>query len=95
MEKDAVETLMFMSSPGNSGHYPASYGTGSPGPNLAVTSPKRVGFAPPTNKHNTFRSPYMNQPVRSGKLATAADIDRVLDEMPDRYSSSDDESPLA
>ncbi|KAL9003865.1 MAG: hypothetical protein Q9188_003288 [Gyalolechia gomerana] len=93
MEKDAVETLMFMSSPGNSGHHPASYGTVSPGPNLTATSPKRVGFAPTTN-HTDLQSPYMKQPLKPAKLTTAADIDRVLDEMPDRYSSSDDESPF-
>ncbi|KAI4188907.1 MAG: hypothetical protein L6R41_001841 [Letrouitia leprolyta] len=99
MEKDAVETLMFMSSPGNAGHYPAPFGgTGSPGPKLMATSPKRVGFAPMTTKHGALKSPHMNQhPVWSAKFATAADIDRVLDEIPDQYSSSDadDESPLA
>ncbi|KAL9029520.1 MAG: hypothetical protein Q9196_002247 [Gyalolechia fulgens] len=94
MEKDAVETLMFMSSPGNSGHHPASYGTNSPVPNNTAISPKRVGFAPATSRPN-IQSPLMSQPLEPAKLATAADIDRVLDEMPDRYSSSDDESPLA
>ncbi|KAL8938319.1 MAG: hypothetical protein Q9216_003957 [Gyalolechia sp. 2 TL-2023] len=94
MEKDAVETLMFMSSPGNSGHHPVSYGTTSPVPNLTVTSPKRIGFAPVMNRTN-LQSPYMKQPLKPAKLATAADIDRALDEMPDHYSSSDDESPLA
>ena len=87
MEKDAVETLMFMSSPGNSGHHPAFHGIPSPVPkHAAMTGSKRVVFASPTNA---------SRPLAPGNLTTKADVNRVLDEMPDRYSSSDEEGRFA
>lgn len=83
-EKDAVETLMFMSSPGNSGYHPAAF-------HGAATSPVRSdGSMMSPTKKITFASRNPSKaPV--GRLNTTADIDRVLDEMPDRYSSSDEE----
>ncbi|KAI4188961.1 MAG: hypothetical protein LQ346_005207 [Caloplaca aetnensis] len=83
-EKDAVETLMFMSSPGNSGYHPAAF-------RASAMSPLRSnGSTRSPTKRTTFASPSMSK-APAGRLATTADIDRVLDEMPDRYSSSDDE----
>lgn len=84
-EKDAVETLMFMSSPGNSGYHPAFHG--------AITSPIRDTNTMSPTKRVGLTSPNPNRAsaVGAGRLTTAADIDRVLDEMPNRYSSSDEE----
>ncbi|KAL8904381.1 MAG: hypothetical protein Q9207_003306 [Kuettlingeria erythrocarpa] len=83
-EKDAVETLMFMSSPGNSGYHPTAFrasATSPLGSNDSTMSPtKMISFASPSMSKASAR-----------RLTTTADIDRVLDEMPDRYSSSDDE----
>ncbi|KAL8719446.1 MAG: hypothetical protein Q9225_003551 [Loekoesia sp. 1 TL-2023] len=95
MEKDAVETLMFMSSPGNSGCHPAFHNTTSPMSNHTVNmSPKRATFASATDNRNLPAS-NASQPLNAAKLSTAAEIDRILDEMPDRYSSSDDEGLFA
>ncbi|KAI4130953.1 MAG: hypothetical protein LQ338_001464 [Usnochroma carphineum] len=90
-EKDAVETLMFMSSPGNSGYRPTTFPAGATSPqqtnnHLTMSPTKRVGFA---SGRNAISSP--NPSGAPPRLTTTADIDRVLDEMPDRYSSSDDE----
>ncbi|KAL8920218.1 MAG: hypothetical protein Q9208_006383 [Pyrenodesmia sp. 3 TL-2023] len=83
-EKDAVETLMFMSSPGNSGYHPNTFHGSAPSPrrsnNSTMSPTKRI----------TFASPNLGK-ARAGSLTTTADIDRVLDEMPHRYSSSDEE----
>ncbi|KAL9017262.1 MAG: hypothetical protein Q9185_005427 [Variospora sp. 1 TL-2023] len=95
MEKDAVETLMFMSSPVNSGCHPAALravATSSardPSTQDSITSPtKRGGFAS-SGRDVTMSSP---DPGRAtGRLTTAAEIDRVLDEMRDQYSSSDED----
>ncbi|KAL8762529.1 MAG: hypothetical protein Q9184_001489 [Pyrenodesmia sp. 2 TL-2023] len=83
-EKDAVETLMFMSSPGNSGYHPNAFR----GP--AMSPMQNNGSAMSPTQRITSASPNPRKaPV--GRLTTTADIDRVLDEMPDRYSSSDEE----
>ncbi|KAL8926252.1 MAG: hypothetical protein Q9172_001894 [Xanthocarpia lactea] len=78
-EQDAVETLMFMSSPGNSAHHPAFH--------HAPMSPP-----PPPKYSNTNNS---RQHISSARLSTTADIDRVLDQMPDHDSSSDEDIPFA
>ncbi|KAI4146726.1 MAG: hypothetical protein L6R39_003352 [Caloplaca ligustica] len=88
-EKDAVETLMFMSSPGNSGYHPAAFYAPQPSPirdsNTPIMSPtKKVGFA------SSPKFPSRTSVPGGGRLTTMADIDRVLDEMPDAYSSSDE-----
>ena len=76
-EQDAVETLMFMSSPGNSAYHPAFHAPMSPPP-------------PPKSSHTKS-----GQHISSAKLSTTADIDRVLDQMPDHDSSSDEDIPFA
>ncbi|KAL8803087.1 MAG: hypothetical protein Q9182_003400 [Xanthomendoza sp. 2 TL-2023] len=87
MEQDAVETLMFMSSPGNSGYHPAFHSPISPLPKHSMTSPNRgeftsYGSRPPSNGRTAVSAPRLN---------TTAEIDRALDQMPDQYSSSDED----
>ncbi|KAL8834698.1 MAG: hypothetical protein Q9170_003642 [Blastenia crenularia] len=94
MEKDAVETLMFMSSPGNSGHYPAFHGDTSPVLIRSAMSPKRVDFTPAISNRQAL-SPRKTFHLSPDRLATKADVDRLLDEMPNHYSSSDDDGPFA
>ena len=80
MEQDAIETLLTMSSPGNSQHGPR-YGH-LPG------SPLRNHFRPP-ERHVGFASSNPPQPsqVPKVRLRTDEDVDRYLNEM-----SKDDES---
>ncbi|KAI4243247.1 MAG: hypothetical protein L6R40_003615 [Gallowayella cf. fulva] len=91
MEQDAVETLMFMSSPGNSGYHPAFHAPMSPLPKHSITSPSRVDFA----SYGARPPPNANKVVHAARLGTTAEIDKALDEMPDRYSSSDEDVPYA
>ena len=85
MEQDAIETLLTMSSPGNSQHGPM-YGhlPGSPLRNHLRPSERRVRSA----KQDMQRS-YPTSPgqASSVKLRTDEDVDRYLDQM-----SKDDES---
>ncbi|KAL8708871.1 MAG: hypothetical protein Q9220_006327 [cf. Caloplaca sp. 1 TL-2023] len=99
MEQDAVETLMFMSSPGNSGYHPAFKSPTSP-PAVGVGRYPPVMLTPTTAARRgvgfaSSREEMMTSPKRgptSSRLSTAADIDRVLDEMRDeRYSSSEED----
>ena len=99
VEKDVVESLLFMSSPGNSAHPSHSTATGTP--SLCAA------FAPRGNQRIEIsaskQDKVTNQSVQSygpRKLAlkvsplttlhTTRNIDRMLDEMPD-ISSSDEE----
>ena len=96
MEKDAVETLLFMSSPGNSGYHPQS--------NLPVTtlrnrllaaqrSPAPVSRTRFNRRNNDQLQP--NRPpldhLDPRRLANDADVDKLLDEMPDEDSSSNED----
>lgn len=99
MEQDAVETLLFMSSPGNSGHQSQARSLRTPLRSNFVPLEKRVGFANvswgdngsdedqrsirPFQSHRGFLKP--KGPV------SADDVDRLLDEMPEKDSSSEDE----
>lgn len=95
MEQDAIETLLFMSSPGNSGyrsnsqpsqqqnHFPSSIGT-STGVPWTQNSQSDHDSSQPTGK---------KEALESGLEANAGDeIDRMLDQM---ESDSEDEKPLA
>ncbi|KAL8873110.1 MAG: hypothetical protein Q9174_001370 [Haloplaca sp. 1 TL-2023] len=104
MEQDAVETLMSMSSPGNTPHFSAFQNGTSPLPGRPInTSPKRVGFDPHSQNSRGSGVGKYTLPLGSpysaanglGRLSTAAEIDRALDAMPaDGYSSSEDDEPL-
>ncbi|KAL8670814.1 MAG: hypothetical protein Q9168_004662 [Polycauliona sp. 1 TL-2023] len=80
-EQDAVETLMFMSSPGNSAYHP-------PPPPASL-------FHTPISPASKIQSRSYQDPRyigRSVRLGTAAEIDRVLDQMqPMEHSSSDED----
>lgn len=95
MEQDAVETLLFMSSPGHSGHHPPTKSVGTP----LRSSFKRVGFTDISGDENG--SDEDRQPIRPSRtprgfpkadcIISGANVDRLLDEMPDEDSSSEDE----
>lgn len=55
-EKDAVDTLLFMSSPKNSGHFPHTSQT-APSPLRAEAPQRRVMFeaCPPQERHNMYQ----------------------------------------
>lgn len=100
MEQDAVETLMFMSSPGNTGHFSAFHSNTSPPSTRSTAAPKRVVFNASNGDRNGLGvhksgSTYPIKAQGVERLTTTADIDQMLDEMHDQYSSSDDEGPLA
>lgn len=87
MEADAIEGLLFMSSPGNTGHHP--YAT----TNSSQTSPLRSQFAPsdltpkPRRVQHGYSSSITGHAPRNGQ-----DIDRVLDEMSSESSVDGDET---
>lgn len=96
MEQDAVETLLFMSSPGNSGYHP---------PNQLPATPLRTQLSAMYRKPHSAAAISSNhtsneqlQPIRplsdhldSRRFVNGADIDKLLDEMPDEISSSDED----
>lgn len=94
MEQDAVETLVFMSSPGHSGHHPQTRSIGTP----LRSSFKRVGFTDASENGSDEDRPHLlpTKPFkRTGRLkcdgiVSGADVDRLLDEMPDEDSSEDE-----
>ncbi|RVX75664.1 hypothetical protein B0A52_00020 [Exophiala mesophila] len=98
LEADAVETLLFMASPSNSGHYPPTRSSQDSSSQLfssqtsplraqfsqtSMTSPKRVAFA-----HQT---PGAAAAAAASALERAATIDKILDDLSD---DSDDELSL-
>ncbi|KAL8836132.1 MAG: hypothetical protein Q9176_006512 [Flavoplaca citrina] len=70
-EQDAVETLIFMSSP-NASYYPSTRPSSSSHRVYDNTSPRHINLS-------------------AMRLSSKADIDRVLDQMPNDYSSSDED----
>ena len=99
MEKDAVETLLFMSSPGNSGHYSSARIVGSPLRSSFALPEKRVGFAATTSRDDfSDQEVLRSQAIHNSTglfsikgVVSEADVDRILDDMPDGESSSEDE----
>ncbi|KAL9125907.1 MAG: hypothetical protein Q9217_004954, partial [Psora testacea] len=90
VEKVAVESLLFMSSPGNSGYYPrnplvapSSRTTALPESGTPTGNRARYNPRIDTNVTDSTISPSSINPL------SERDIDRLLDEMPD--DSSDDE----
>ena len=99
-EKDAVESLLFMSSPGNSGYHPATTFSATPLRNelssqtdyslrtqnpLGVSSSSRTEYKPPSTDHQ-LGQPNMRKPLAE------ADVDKMLDEMPNTSSSDDEQT---
>ncbi|KIV98264.1 hypothetical protein PV10_01931 [Exophiala mesophila] len=98
LEADAVETLLFMASPSNSGHYPptrssqdssSQFFSSQTSPlraqfsQTSMTSPKRVAFAHQTSD--------VAAAAAASALERAATIDKILDDLSD---DSDDELSL-
>jgi len=101
VEKDAVETLLFMSSPGNSDYRPRTAPSGTPlrsefTPHASQTShtsafvsneARSQGLQP----DGTHLASQQQQPKLQGRRPLSdADINKMLDEMPDTSSSDDD-----
>ncbi|KAI4209610.1 MAG: hypothetical protein LQ351_007459 [Letrouitia transgressa] len=88
-EKDAVETLVLMSSPSNPGTQRSSKMPLEILPKTPVANPIYLSVGLEAgHRHKTHRERKIINPTR---LPRSSDIDRVLDEMTDE-SSSDDES---
>lgn len=87
VEKDVVESLLFMSSPGNSQSYPASQ------PLAAAISPPRDRLVRP----DRIGKKYLGSPLQRRKPTQSsfndAEISKMIDEMPDS-SSSDESEPV-
>lgn len=94
MEQDAVETLVFMSSPGHSGNHPQTRSIGTP----LRSSFKRVGFTDVSENGSDEDRPHPSPDkpfgrtgrLKSDRIVSRADVDRLLDEMPDEDSSEDE-----
>ena len=90
METDAIETLLFMSSPGNTQHRPtSSHPPGTPLRSHFEAAVKRVGFA--GDCYTSVGRPKQNHLLGSIDLGDDANIDKLLDQMPEEESSGDDE----
>lgn len=99
VEKDAVETLLFMSSPGNSGNYPPGAFARSPLRNHFECHDDQtdsLGFVRPDEARGRREKPgisytqHLRSPTRKRPLSDT-EIDQILDEMPDTSSSDDGE----
>ena len=96
VEKDAVETLLFMSSPGISGYQQSN---AFPGTQLrSQSSPSNVqvdlsAAVQDSDQRRSNRGPETlpGQSTNSKRQLLDANIDRTLDEMPDTSSSEDDD----
>ena len=92
VEKDAIETLLFMSSPGNSGHRFYDPLISAPLRTMAIAEQ-----GTPTDNESLIEAPNGNShgPLQSSipmKRLSERDIDKMLDEMTD--NSSDEEELL-
>ena len=105
MEKDAIETLLFMSSPGNSQYPKSSLYSGErnqQGQNQLPRTPLRTGYLAPEKRVEfaldgaddvpiKVETPKRKDLLDRVDLGNEASIDRVLDQMAGGESSSDDE----
>ena len=90
MEKDAIESLLFMASPGNSQHHPTnSQLPGTPLRKHFLAAEKKVGFA---DENTAPAIPRPKHVLDTVDLGSERNIDMVLDQMPDDESSSDEET---
>lgn len=98
VEKDAVETLLFMSSPGNSGYHPHT-STGARTSLTATVVPDRQPLVEGQSRSRSVTASTIrkqepsnaSQPARAPLSALSGrDFDRVLDQMSDQSSGDDD-----
>ena len=103
MEQDAIETLLFMSSPGNSQYRPSNQPiSGSPLRGL-LSQDRRRKELPPTlprvvnipNDDAVPISPRKKNFLDNVNLENNENIDRVLDQMPAEEESSSDEEVMS
>ena len=93
-EKDAIETLLFMSSPGNSQRHPTSSQLpGTPLRNNFLAAARHVGFI--DDDSSIPISPRKRDLLDSVRLQTDENIDKVLDRMASEDSSSSEDDRLA
>ncbi len=104
VEKDAVETLLFMSSPGNSDYRPHTAPSGTPlrstftpyasqaSPNSAFVSKEaRSRGMQPDGTLSALQQQHQSPDLQAKRPLSDADINRMLDKMPDTSSSDDDD----
>lgn len=100
VEKDAVESLLFMSSPGNSGHHPPGAFAWTPLRNHSerqADHTDRLGFSKPDQAcgcggQSVLSYPqHLRSPARKRPLSNA-EMEKILDELPETSSSDDSES---
>ena len=95
VEKDAVETLLFMSSPGNSNYHPPTALPGTPLRNNLTSSAVKTDHAA-TLRQSKGACPDRSSPMsrlasQSRRPLSDAELDRILDDMPDTSSSDEDD----
>ena len=100
VEKDAVETLLFMSSPGNSDYHPSGAFARTPLQNHFARQADQtdsLGFPRSHQARGRREQPglsyaqHLQSPARKRPLSNT-EMDKILDEMPDTSSSDDGES---
>ena len=95
VEKDAVETLLFMSSPGNSNYHPPPALSGTPlRKNLTPSAVETDHTA--TVRRSKGARPHRSFPItqlasQSRRPLSDAELDTILDDMPDTSSSDEDD----
>ena len=98
VEQDAVETLLFMSSPNNSGYYPCIEPARIPPKGVVMSHTEdtsRLGGLPHGNLGDSASlTPSLKQQSMSTDALTDACVDRLLDEMPDTSSSDEGNSQI-
>ncbi len=103
VEKDAVETLLFMSSPGNSDYRPHTAPSGTPLRSEFTSHASQASHtsavvgneaqAQGVQPDGTLLASQQSQSkVRERKPLSDADINKMLDRMPDTSSSDDDDA---
>lgn len=92
VEKDAVETLLFMSSPGNSGYHPPGPLPGTPLRERVIheeyTPSQRTAHGARFGAATSIPNASTRSPQR--KALFGSDIDKMLDEMGESSSSEDE-----
>ena len=95
VEKDAVETLLFMSSPGNSNYHPPPALSGTARRNNLTSSAVNTDHTA-TVRQSKGAGPSRSTPIthlasQSRRPLSDAELDKILDDMPDTSSSDEDD----
>ena len=94
VEKDAVETLLFMSSPGNSNYHPPPALSGTLLRDKITSSAVKTDHAATLRQSKGSRPngsfPMTRLESQAKKPLSDAELDKILDDMPDTSSSDDD-----